>query len=83
MDVCKALQQKQQGIVGGRIMQMPWMQKRIDPVCKMKESRGEGMEKDGMWFCSVACMEEFATMRKNDVQEEHMKQKQNKRKGCC
>ena len=33
--------------------------KRKDPVCGMKEEKGKGIEKDGKWFCSNSCIEEF------------------------
>ena len=33
-----------------------------DPICGMKEVKGEGMmdEETGTWLCSDACKEEFA-----------------------
>ena len=30
--------------------------KKIDPVCGMKEEKGNGVEAEGKWFCSNNCM---------------------------
>ncbi|MBI2668655.1 YHS domain-containing protein [Candidatus Woesearchaeota archaeon] len=32
-----------------------------DPVCGMKREKGKGIEKDGKWFCSEACVKKFET----------------------
>jgi len=33
--------------------------KRKDPVCGMKEEKGEGIEKEGKWFCSDGCAKKY------------------------
>ncbi len=30
-----------------------------DPVCGMKEEKGKGFRRDGHWFCSEQCYEEW------------------------
>ena len=47
--------------------------KRKDPVCKMKEEKGKGIEKHGKWFCSNNCVTEYEKAIK----------KGSKIKSCC
>lgn len=51
---------------------MIWFKKK-DPICGMKEEKGKGIEKDGNWFCSNSCQDEY---------EKGIK-KMNKKHGCC
>ena len=44
-----------------------------DPVCGMKEEKGKGTEKDGKWFCSEGCKDQYAKA----------KAKAQKAGGCC
>jgi len=37
--------------------------KKKDPICGMKQEKGKGTEKDGNWFCSVACEKKFAEQK--------------------
>ncbi|MBI4739205.1 YHS domain-containing protein [Candidatus Woesearchaeota archaeon] len=48
--------------------------KKRDPVCGMKEEKGEGITKDGNWFCSAKCVQEF---------EKGSTSQRNKHHGCC
>ena len=34
--------------------------KRKDPVCGMKEEKGQGVEKLGKWFCAEACAKKYS-----------------------
>ena len=33
--------------------------KRKCPLCGMKEEKGKGVEKSGMWYCSEKCVKEY------------------------
>jgi len=35
------------------------MFKKKDPICGMKEEKGNGIIKDGNWFCSENCQKEY------------------------
>ncbi len=35
-----------------------------DPVCGMKEKKGEGILKSGKWFCSKECLNEYERQQK-------------------
>jgi YHS domain-containing protein len=38
--------------------------KRKDPICGMKEVKGTGIENEGKWFCSEACLEGYKKQKK-------------------
>lgn len=46
--------------------------KKKDPICGMKEEKGKGITKDGRWFCSEKCLNEYRE-----------KAKQKPKDGCC
>lgn len=46
--------------------------KRKDTVCGMKEEKGRGIEKHGLWFCAENCLKQY---------EKGMKE--HKHGGCC
>lgn len=48
--------------------------KRKDPICKMKEEKGKGLEKNEIWFCSERCLETYETQKK---------QNETKKQSCC
>lgn len=41
--------------------------KRKDPICGMKEERGKGVEKEGKWFCSEACVKKLESGEKKPM----------------
>ncbi|MEM4325885.1 MAG: hypothetical protein QXU40_01125 [Candidatus Pacearchaeota archaeon] len=46
-----------------------------DPVCGMLKKKGEGIEKNGRWFCSTHCLTEY---------EKKLKQMdKQKQRSCC
>ena len=38
--------------------------RRKDPVCGMKEEKGNGVEKEGKWFCSSNCLKAYESGQK-------------------
>ena len=38
--------------------------RRKDPICGMKEEKGEGIEKYGKWFCNNTCLKEYEKQHK-------------------
>jgi len=40
-------------------------QKRIDPICKMEEVKGSGLDYDGKWFCSEHCKQRYTDTEEN------------------
>ncbi|MBI4153957.1 hypothetical protein HY501_01345 [Candidatus Woesearchaeota archaeon] len=44
-----------------------------DPICGMKEEKGKGLMRNGKWFCSSACSEEYQSKS----------QQAKKHSGCC
>ena len=38
--------------------------RRKDPVCGMREEKGQGLTKGGMWFCSETCLKQHEKTRK-------------------
>ena len=41
--------------------------KRKDPICGMKEGKGQGIISNGVWFCSDSCLKQYKTKSKNSV----------------
>jgi len=52
---------------------MLWFKKK-DPICGMKQEKGKGIEKNGNWFCSNACLSKY---------EKQLKDFKNKSPGGC
>ncbi|MEW6295239.1 MAG: hypothetical protein AB1467_02990 [Candidatus Diapherotrites archaeon] len=42
--------------------------KKKDPVCGMTQEKGKGIEKQGKWFCSQACLEKYGAGTKESGQ---------------
>ena len=50
--------------------------KRKDPICGMKEEKGNGLEFDSKWFCSENCKKQYEVNPKAE-------NKEHKHGGCC
>ena len=45
--------------------------KKKDPVCCMKEKKGEGINQENNWFCSEPCLEKYKKQIKNAKRTGH------------
>lgn len=39
--------------------------KKKDPICGMKEEKGKGITKNGIWFCSQSCLDKYEKQLEN------------------